>query len=59
MICQSRIYNKLKKVIVSTWSFGFPVRDAAQSKDDSALILLNNLQEDHSTQAPFKITFKL
>lgn len=35
---------------VSTWSFSLPVCNAAQSEDDSALILLNNLQqrqEDH------------
>lgn len=37
---------------VSTRSFSLPVCNAAQSEDDSALILLNNLQqrqEDHST----------
>lgn len=49
------VKNKKKMYIeivsVSTWSFSLPVCNAAQPEDNSALILLNNLQhrqEDHS-----------
>lgn len=30
---------------MSTWPFGLPVCDAAQPEDDSALVLLHDLQE--------------
>lgn len=44
---------------VSTWSFSLPVCNAAQSEDDSALILLNNLQQrDRKTTAQARFTFK-
>lgn len=35
----------MQTLSVSTWSFRFPVCDAAQSEDDSSLILLNDLQD--------------
>lgn len=44
---------------VSTWSFSLPVCNAAQSEDDCALILLNNLQQQHrKTTAQARFTFK-
>lgn len=37
---------------MSTWSFGLPVCDAAQPEDDSALVLLHDLQgQKHRTHS--------
>lgn len=45
---------------VSTWSFSLPVCDAAQSEDDSTLILLHNLQDQTTRlKSQVKFTFKL
>lgn len=32
-----------KEKQIFTWSFGLPVCDASQSKDNGSLVLLNNL----------------